>query len=156
MYAPLVYLHPDEEYKPMSAEKFIASSSLRWCHDQGGKDCEVVKQGKIDAARLGTMGKAPARQYTMCTGLSASSFTGFSMHTTHSRMACGHKNMWATGRTLRFAWTGRTVPVQLRITPTVSHRWLNGETFLNMNPTYCIQRPRVSCVIPQYRIKVSY
>jgi Vacuolar protein sorting-associated protein 62 len=29
-FAPLVYLHPDERYQPMSAEEFLARSSLEW------------------------------------------------------------------------------------------------------------------------------
>jgi hypothetical protein len=55
LYAPLVYLHPDERFKPMSAAAFIKQSSLRW-HHEGRRDHEEEKQGKIDAEKLGNGG----------------------------------------------------------------------------------------------------
>lgn len=52
-YAPLVYLHPDEQYYPMNASAFIASSSLRWAHDQRCRDHEVAARGSVVGASLG-------------------------------------------------------------------------------------------------------
>ena len=50
VYAPLVRLHPDERYWPMSAERFIEDSELAWL----GCDRKVVaRRGEVDVARLG-------------------------------------------------------------------------------------------------------
>jgi hypothetical protein len=49
-FAPLVYLHPDERYQPMSAEKFVARSSLEW---RGGE--QEAPDGQVDPGRLGQM-----------------------------------------------------------------------------------------------------
>lgn len=67
-YAPIVFLHPDEKYWPMSAEDFIAQSSLVWEHaDPDCPDVILVGRGSpqragIDPWRLGAR-ESPEYQY---------------------------------------------------------------------------------------------
>jgi hypothetical protein len=53
-YAPVVYLHSEDEYRPMTAATFVRGSKLRWHHDDGCGDDDV--DWYPDAARLATGG----------------------------------------------------------------------------------------------------
>lgn len=53
-YAPLVYLHSQEAYRPMSASTFLASSRLRWSHDAGCPDDQFAGVRQINARSLGS------------------------------------------------------------------------------------------------------
>ena len=55
-YAPLVYLHPEEEFFPATCEFFINNSELIWRHDSGCPSCRIAKKGEVDAAMLGSGG----------------------------------------------------------------------------------------------------
>lgn len=52
-YAPLVHLHPNEDFMPMSASRFVALSELKWSHGGNCQDHTKVSRGQIDAAKLG-------------------------------------------------------------------------------------------------------
>jgi hypothetical protein len=52
-YAPVVYLHPDDQDRPMSAHDFVAHSSLRWSHDGNCRDQAVAPEGRVDERKLG-------------------------------------------------------------------------------------------------------
>lgn len=63
-YAPMVYLHPDEDYRPGDPMRFISRSELRWSHQAtaGGFPCGdhgEVGRGAIDAGRLGEASSSP-------------------------------------------------------------------------------------------------
>lgn len=58
-YAPEVRLHEKEEHFPMGVDEFVARSSLRWAHNAGCLDEEVVPTGEIDAKRLSGQRAAP-------------------------------------------------------------------------------------------------
>jgi Vacuolar protein sorting-associated protein 62 len=53
-YAPLVFLHPDDNDRPMSAESFIRNSSLRWHHDADCDDHRLAARGNVRQRRLGS------------------------------------------------------------------------------------------------------
>ena len=55
-YAPLVFLHPDDNDRPMSAARFIRHSRLRWHHDSGCPDHQLAGIGGVSARRLGDGG----------------------------------------------------------------------------------------------------
>jgi hypothetical protein len=55
-YAPLVFLHPDDNDRPMNAESFIRNSSLRWHHDSGCRDHQIAARGDVGQRRLGRGG----------------------------------------------------------------------------------------------------
>ena len=55
-YAPLVYLHPDDQYMPADVTHFIQNSDLRWSHGEGCDDHSVAERGSIQASKLGTAG----------------------------------------------------------------------------------------------------
>lgn len=57
-FAPLVYLHPDEAYWPMSAEAFIANSRLNFGHDEACRPTSPLDWRSVDATRLGDGGYA--------------------------------------------------------------------------------------------------
>jgi hypothetical protein len=40
-YAPVVELHGDDEWRPMTAANFVKASTLRWHHDDGCEDDEI-------------------------------------------------------------------------------------------------------------------
>jgi hypothetical protein len=50
-YAPVVFLHSDDNDDPMSAARYINGSRLRWSH-AGCDDHQLADEGGIDAARL--------------------------------------------------------------------------------------------------------
>lgn len=50
-YAPIVYLHPHEEYLPADPRTFVASSRLVWAHDESCRDHTVAEP--VDAHLLG-------------------------------------------------------------------------------------------------------
>lgn len=54
-YAPLVYLHPEDEFRPADPLEFIRRSELRWSHQATVVcgDHTVAARGEIDAERLG-------------------------------------------------------------------------------------------------------
>ncbi|HEX7317471.1 MAG TPA: HYR domain-containing protein [Pyrinomonadaceae bacterium] len=54
-YAPLVYLHPDDEFRPADPAQFIRRSELRWSHQAvvACGDHAVAERGTVMAARLG-------------------------------------------------------------------------------------------------------
>ncbi|MFC0627140.1 hypothetical protein [Kribbella deserti] len=51
-YAPLVYLASGDKNYPMSAESFIRLAALRWSHDDGCSDEQLVRSGSINPATL--------------------------------------------------------------------------------------------------------
>lgn len=51
-YAPLVYLASGDKNYPMSAESFINLAALRWSHDDGCADDQLVRSGSINSATL--------------------------------------------------------------------------------------------------------
>jgi hypothetical protein len=55
-YAPLVWLHPDEAFKPGSADAFVRDASLSWSHDSSCGDHQVAAQHRVNAHRLGSGG----------------------------------------------------------------------------------------------------
>ena len=55
-YAPLVFLHPDDDNLPANPGAFVRSSSLRWSHDDACRDHEVAGRGEVSARRLGSGG----------------------------------------------------------------------------------------------------
>lgn len=55
-YAPTVFLHPDDKYLPMSADTFLANSSLNWNRDQACPDHMPAGKGQINASMLGSGG----------------------------------------------------------------------------------------------------
>jgi parallel beta-helix repeat protein len=63
-YAPLVYLHSDDDYRPGDPMSFISSSELRWSHQaqylifQCGDHTEVPR-GEINANNLGATAQLP-------------------------------------------------------------------------------------------------
>jgi hypothetical protein len=52
-YAPLVFLHPDDDNLPTNARTFLRNSSLRWSHDDACPDHEIAAQGSVRGRRLG-------------------------------------------------------------------------------------------------------
>lgn len=54
-YAPLVYLYPDDEFRPADPSEFIRRSELRWSHQAtiACGDHLVAERGAVDASRLG-------------------------------------------------------------------------------------------------------
>lgn len=56
-YAPLVYLHSDDNYRPGNPASFINESSLNWFHE-GGCDSEVIADS-VQADRLGELTTTP-------------------------------------------------------------------------------------------------
>lgn len=55
-YAPLIFLHPDDPIRPMTAAAFVAGSRFRWSHDGGCGDHELAPKGATDPAKLGSGG----------------------------------------------------------------------------------------------------
>src|SRR5262245_1450850 len=55
-YAPLVYLHPEEEFFTATCEFFINNSELKWRHDSGCPSCRIAKKGEVNASKLGSGG----------------------------------------------------------------------------------------------------
>jgi hypothetical protein len=53
-YAPAVYLHPDEAYRPIASSTFIRASTLIWHHDGGCKD--FVLDEHPDSVKMATGG----------------------------------------------------------------------------------------------------
>jgi hypothetical protein len=66
--APLVYLHPGEQYLPMSAQDFINHSELRWSHDSGCPDDKLADRCRISSARLGSGGYTRNTTNLLCMG----------------------------------------------------------------------------------------
>jgi len=54
--APLVWLHPDDRYRPMSVSTFVGGSRLRWTHGGGCPDHQDPGWDHPDLARLGAGG----------------------------------------------------------------------------------------------------
>jgi hypothetical protein len=52
-YAPLVYLHSDEQYHPAGPEAFLIRSELRWRLGKRSRSSRIVGRASIQAARLG-------------------------------------------------------------------------------------------------------
>lgn len=58
-YAPLVYLHSEDIYRPGNPVSFINESSLNWFHE-GGCDSEVIAaRNSVQADRLGELSAMP-------------------------------------------------------------------------------------------------
>jgi hypothetical protein len=55
-YAPLVFLHPDDDNLPANPGTFVRNSSLRWSHDDACGDHEIAARGRVGARRLGNGG----------------------------------------------------------------------------------------------------
>ena len=51
-YAPLVYLHPGEDFRPIAAAAFIEHSRLLFAHDEGCGPSSI-ESGVVSAAKLG-------------------------------------------------------------------------------------------------------
>ncbi len=51
-YAPVVWLHPKEEYQPLRVDSFLKASRLTW-RTRKGNEKEVAERGKLVARRLG-------------------------------------------------------------------------------------------------------
>lgn len=66
--APLVYLHPEEQYQPMSAQEFINRSELRWAHDSGCPDDKVADRCAVSSAKLGSGGYSKNTTNLLCMG----------------------------------------------------------------------------------------
>ena len=64
--APLVYLHPDEQYGPMGAQDFINHSELRWAHDSGCRDAKKAGRCAVSAAGLGDGGYSDGTSNALC------------------------------------------------------------------------------------------
>lgn len=52
-FAPLVYLHPEEDHWPMSADAFIENSNLMWSHNNC-PDHQIRSTGNINSGSLGS------------------------------------------------------------------------------------------------------
>jgi hypothetical protein len=51
--APVVYLHPQERFLPMSPDQFVTLSELKWNHDGGCPDETLASLGKVVPTALG-------------------------------------------------------------------------------------------------------
>lgn len=66
-YAPLVYLYPNDDYRPGDPLTFIRNSKLGWSHQATappgvacpGGDHEVAARGAVDAGKLGAASPSP-------------------------------------------------------------------------------------------------
>jgi hypothetical protein len=52
LYAPVVFLHPDEKFLPMSADCYLRSTGLLWAHERRSAD-SIVDEGKVVFGNLG-------------------------------------------------------------------------------------------------------
>lgn len=69
-YAPLVYLHPDEEFWPLSADRALARSQLRWAHSPDCGEPDLVA-ARVEPASLGAGAYRHDLTSPLCPGITA-------------------------------------------------------------------------------------
>lgn len=53
-YAPMVFLHPQEQFRPSSVDWYLARVAMRFHHDSGCSDDQILPQGSVTQSNIWT------------------------------------------------------------------------------------------------------